>query len=133
MKLNLGSGNDYREGWINIDINPKLKADYYCDLENADLPTILNHERFKVIRCANVINYFSSRQNMHAFLNNLRLLLEPDGVIELEFMNWFNKEGLRLSLFEVYVLLWDLNYNVKVLTPRHWIIPTGNVKLEARI
>ena len=31
-KLNLGCGNEYKEGWINIDVNKKVKADIYHDL-----------------------------------------------------------------------------------------------------
>lgn len=133
MKLNLGCGEDYRRGWTNVDINHKFKADYYCNLEDADLPTILKHKRFSVIRCANVINYFNNRENMYDFLDNLKFLLEDNGVIELEFMNWSNGEGLRLSLIEMIINLWNLGYQVKILTPRHFIIPTGNVKLEVRI
>ena len=33
MKLNLGSGNDYRKGWVNVDNNPLVKADKYFNLE----------------------------------------------------------------------------------------------------
>jgi len=32
MKVNLGSGKDYREGWVNIDIGPNLKTDIVYDL-----------------------------------------------------------------------------------------------------
>lgn len=31
LKLNLGCGGDYREGYINIDNNLNLRADKYCD------------------------------------------------------------------------------------------------------
>lgn len=44
MKLNLGCGNNYMEGWVNID-GPKdelcyddLKADVYCRIEDLDYP-----------------------------------------------------------------------------------------------
>ncbi len=32
IKLNLGCGYDYREGYINIDIDPKNKADLHIDI-----------------------------------------------------------------------------------------------------
>ena len=31
-KLNLGCGEDYKEGWINIDVNKNYKADIYSDI-----------------------------------------------------------------------------------------------------
>ena len=36
-KLNLGSGCDYKEGFINLDINKEVKADIYADI-NKGLP-----------------------------------------------------------------------------------------------
>lgn len=33
MKLNLGCGADYREGWVNVDVVERAKADIYHDLE----------------------------------------------------------------------------------------------------
>lgn len=32
-RLNLGCGKDYREGYVNLDINKMVKADIYCDME----------------------------------------------------------------------------------------------------
>lgn len=31
-KLNLGSGNDYKKGWVNIDISEEFSPDIVCDL-----------------------------------------------------------------------------------------------------
>ncbi len=33
FKLNLGCGEDYREGFVNIDINPDVKKDFSVDIE----------------------------------------------------------------------------------------------------
>lgn len=32
IKLNMGCGNNYKEGWINVDFNKGVKADIYSDL-----------------------------------------------------------------------------------------------------
>ncbi|MFH1802091.1 MAG: methyltransferase domain-containing protein [archaeon] len=32
-KLNLGSGNEYRVGWVNIDVDPRWKVDILADIE----------------------------------------------------------------------------------------------------
>ena len=31
MKVNLGSGNSYIEGWVNVDSNPDVRADVYME------------------------------------------------------------------------------------------------------
>lgn len=36
MRLHIGAGLDYRDGWVNIDIDESVKADYHCDM--ADMP-----------------------------------------------------------------------------------------------
>lgn len=37
IRLHLGCGKDYREGWTNVDFNKEVKADMYLDL-NKPLP-----------------------------------------------------------------------------------------------
>jgi ubiquinone/menaquinone biosynthesis C-methylase UbiE len=38
MKLNIGCGRDYREGWQNIDISKEVKAEHYLDIREDMLP-----------------------------------------------------------------------------------------------
>lgn len=33
MKLNIGCGKQYREGWVNVDINPSLRLDVCHDVD----------------------------------------------------------------------------------------------------
>lgn len=36
MKLNIGSGENYREGWTNVDGRPDVKADIYDNVSHLD-------------------------------------------------------------------------------------------------
>lgn len=38
MRLNVGCGRDYREGWENIDISKDVKAEHYLDIRKDKLP-----------------------------------------------------------------------------------------------
>lgn len=38
LKINLGCGEDYKEGYVNIDISKLVRADLYLDLEKEKLP-----------------------------------------------------------------------------------------------
>ena len=38
IKLNLGSGKNYREGYINIEINPRFKSDVLANIMDVEYP-----------------------------------------------------------------------------------------------
>ncbi len=38
MKLNIGSGKDYREGWVNVDAHPKFNPDILIDMRDLEQP-----------------------------------------------------------------------------------------------
>jgi len=62
MKLNIGSGIDYRHDYINIDWNRELKADIYLDIDKKNLPqkdsTVESIDAFHVIEHLNNFNHF---------------------------------------------------------------------------
>lgn len=55
MKLNLGCGDDYREGWINADIRPEVDPDLVLNVDHASLPFADN--TFEFVLLDNVLEH----------------------------------------------------------------------------
>jgi SAM-dependent methyltransferase len=71
-ELNLGCGNDYREGMLNVDINPELKADKYLDFSDKWLE--LPREHFSRIIARDVMEHIPNLvQAMRNCLDILQL------------------------------------------------------------
>jgi predicted SAM-dependent methyltransferase len=92
MRLNLGCGNDYLMGWVNIDIDKKIKADVYCDL-NKKLP-FKNKEISKIL-CNDVIEHL---ENVDFFIKELYRVVMDGGIITIRVpsphhSSSFGKEG----------------------------------------
>ena len=68
MKLNLGCGHDYREGWVNVDRSKLVKADVYC---NVDLPEF---EKDLIPLKNNTCTYIYMSHLLEHIKNPLRLM-----------------------------------------------------------
>lgn len=55
IKLNLGCGLDYKNGWINVDFNKEVKADVYHDLDKFPYP--FKDRQFEVILLDNTLEH----------------------------------------------------------------------------
>jgi predicted SAM-dependent methyltransferase len=78
MKLNIGSGLDYREGFVNIDWNWELKADIYLDIDTEDLPQ--KNDSVEYILASHVIEHL---RDFNHFMNECRRVLKPRCVLEI--------------------------------------------------
>lgn len=86
IKINLGCASDYREGWINVDIDRKSKADVYADL-NGRFPFKDNYAD-KII--ANHI--YEHIDNPYHFLSEIVRICKPNAEIHICSPFWNNEK-----------------------------------------
>jgi len=77
-KLNLGCGLDYREGWVNIDNNRKIKADVYSDLEKI-LP--FKDDFFDYVYADNVLEHIT---NFIPLMGELKRICKNGAIIDIK-------------------------------------------------
>lgn len=78
-RLNLGCGLDYREGWINVDHDPRVRSDISCDVVYC-VNEELELRAFDLIVAHDIMEHLSDPVR---FLDGCWNLLKPDGVIEI--------------------------------------------------
>jgi predicted SAM-dependent methyltransferase len=73
VKVNLGSGEDYKLGWVNVDIDKSIKADIYADFIKK-IP--FKNNSVDIIFCKNVFEHIPNPLN---FLLEIKRVLKPGG------------------------------------------------------
>lgn len=71
MKINLGCGHEYLEGFINCDISKKFKADLHFDMELTDWP--IKSDTVKEIYAFHVLEHLSSTGYLNAWQEMYRI------------------------------------------------------------
>jgi len=77
MRLNIGCGNDYWEGWTNLDKEGIIRADIYHDLEN---PLPLPSESCSEINSSHV---FEHVHNFIPLMNECHRVLRPGALLAI--------------------------------------------------
>jgi tetratricopeptide (TPR) repeat protein len=80
MKLNLGCGNDYRQGWVNVDVG-NCRKDLHHDLEKLPLPFADN--TFDEVLMMHVLEHVD-RTTFPAFMRELHRVCRPSARIHIE-------------------------------------------------
>src|SRR3990167_6464975 len=62
-RLHLGSGEKKLEGWINVDINPRMKPDIVWDLENGT-PAEIQMNTISEVRACHVLEHIRTRPKL---------------------------------------------------------------------
>jgi len=83
VKLNLGCGNVYKEGWINLDIDKSYKVDIVADIR-LNLP--FKDRSFDFVLLDNVIEHLTYFQG-YKLLREIYRILEDKGILQLETQN----------------------------------------------
>lgn len=76
MKINLGCGKDYWDGWINCDISKEIKADKYFDVRKG-LP--FRDDSSKQIQVGCILEQICSNDDFIFVMNELWRVLMSDG------------------------------------------------------
>lgn len=77
--LNFGCGQVYKEGWLNLDIDPTAKCDM---VYNGKVPLPFKDNEFDYILCDNVLEHFDSRE-VRKYLEEFHRILAPKGQLEI--------------------------------------------------
>ncbi len=84
-RLNLGCGIDYKEGWINVDLDKNIKADLYFDVRKK-FP--LKDSQYSDILVQDLLEHLT-KENGRKFLEECWRVLTPGGKIEIRVPNVF--------------------------------------------
>lgn len=80
VRMNLGSGRDYKPGWINVDFNPDVKADLRLDLDAHPISYMMAPEdSVDEFLCSHTIEHM---QNPLWFLESMWKAAKPGAVAE---------------------------------------------------
>ena len=83
--INLGSGNDYRIGFINWDISKRVKADAYLDFRKDRFPA--EDCEIDEIFCGNVLEQILENEQLIHCLNECWRVLNETGTLTLRVPN----------------------------------------------
>jgi len=103
MKLNLGSGNDYRKGYVNVDRVKMPKVDFVHDLN--DLPLPFKDNSAEEIRLIHVLEHLK-KQSLKKFFDELYRICKPNGLIFIEVPYFFSAYSV-IDLEHENFFVWD--------------------------
>lgn len=117
LKINLGSGANYRKEYVNIDANKNVKADLYLNLETDALP--YPDSSVDYILMMHVLEHI---QNIVHLLNECHRILKPDGILELEVPNAASLAGIENAFGDIF--------HVRFFSPTALWMLTGSRDVE---
>jgi len=96
IKLNIGCGFDYREGWINIDFDKDLKADKYMNLNVFPYPFKDGYADFILLK-----RVLSQLNNIRAIMPEISRILKPGGRLVIV-DHYYKEHNKKPNIHSVY-------------------------------
>jgi len=135
MKLNLGCGSDYKEGWINVDNDESVKPDVIFDITSIYSGKKLPYtdRTFRHIVIFDVLEHF---QEPLPILREAFRLCQIGGIIEIKVplgsWTWDNLDHKRLFTYNSFDLMnFDYLHNhekkVDIIYKKKYTLPSRNL------
>jgi len=93
IKINIGCGRDYREGWLNTDISKEVKADVYLDIRKDKLP--FKNGEVEEIYISGVLEQILKNEDLIFAMNECHRVLKSGGIINIVVPNGGFKISVR--------------------------------------
>jgi SAM-dependent methyltransferase len=77
--VNLGCGKDYREGFVNVDVNLAFRRDIWLDLRN---PLPFDDATIDGVFCSHVLEHFPLEETIH-IVRECHRALNPGGIFRV--------------------------------------------------
>lgn len=92
VRMNLGSGKDYKQGYLNVDVNPKVNPDILLDLSDRTLffplvreidgqELLISENQFSEILANDVLEHVP---DLTVLMSNCLAILKCDGVMKIK-------------------------------------------------
>lgn len=99
-RLNLGCGTDYREGWLNVDLDPDggLEVDQRIDL--FAFPWDLPSSAFDLVLASHLVEHVphrvpgETRDGFLRFMEEVHRVLRPDGRLVVKTPHWESPKAI---------------------------------------
>jgi len=122
MKLNLGCGNDYKQGYVNCDVSDELRVDKIVNLEEK-LPFDDNSVEYILVKhCLEHI------KNIFPLFEEFQRICKPHAIIRIE-VPYFSSESAFSTMTHIRFFTWTSFDFLNKDNPLSYDAPDVNFKI----
>lgn len=134
-KLNLGSGKDYKNEWVNLDYNSDYRVDVNQDLNQFPYP--FENEEFDLIYCSHILEHVD---DVFECLEEIQRILKVEGILHVRVPHFSNGNGYcdlthkRFFGWQTFDQLmsgyYNKNYDFKIIERRLNFLAEGHAAVN---